>query len=234
MPTEESSFPVLDDIDITLNGIKKLLKDLNPNKSPGPDNIGPRVLKELAEDIAPLLLMIYRKSLDTGEVPEDWRTANVTPAFKKGQKYQAENYRPISLTSVCCKIVEHVITSQIMNHGENNNILYPLQHGFRRGRSCETQLIEFIDDLSSNLQKNQQTDVIIMDFAKALVKFVRASWYINYITMAFGVKSINGSRTGSPTGNNVWLSREKSHSLSLCFRESLKARCFDHASSSTT
>ena len=132
MPTEESSFPVLDDIDITLNGIKKLLKDLNPNKSPGPDNIGPRVLKELAEDIAPLLLMIYRKSLDTGEVPEDWRTANVTPAFKKGQKYQAENYRPISLTSVCCKIMEHVITSQIMNHGENNNILYPLQHGFMR------------------------------------------------------------------------------------------------------
>ena len=170
MPTEESSFPVLDDIDITLNGIKKLLKDLNPNKSPGPDNIGPRVLKELAEDIAPLLLMIYRKSLDTGEVPEDWRTANVTPAFKKGQKYQAENYRPISLTSVCCKIMEHVITSQIMNHGENNNILYPLQHGFRRGRSCETQLIEFIDDLSSNLQKNQQTDVLNMDFAKAFDK----------------------------------------------------------------
>ena len=57
-----------------------------------------------------------------------------------------------------------------MNHGENNNILYPLQHGFRRGRSCETQLIEFIDDLSSNLQKNQQTDVLIMDFAKAFDK----------------------------------------------------------------
>ena len=114
--------------------------------------------------------MIYRKSLDTGEVPEDWRTENVTPAFKKGQKYQAENYRPISLTSVCSKIMEHVITSQIMNHGENNNILYLLQHGFRRGRSYETQLIEFIDDLSSNLQKNQQTDVLIMDFAKAFDK----------------------------------------------------------------
>ena len=87
MPTVESQFPVLDNINITLNGITKLLKDLKPSKSPGPDNLGPRLLKELAEDIAPLLLMIFRKSLATGEVPDDWRTANVTPAFKKGQKY---------------------------------------------------------------------------------------------------------------------------------------------------
>ena len=114
--------------------------------------------------------MIFLKSLATGEVPDDWRTANVTPAFKKGQKYQTENYRPISLTSVCCKIMEHVIASQIMNHGEMNNILYPLQHGFRRGRSCETQLIEFIDDLSNNLHNNQQTDILVMDFAKAFDK----------------------------------------------------------------
>ena len=92
------------------------------------------------------------------------------PLIKKGQKYQAENYRPISLTSVCYKIMEHVIASQIMNHGKKNNILYPLQHGFRRGRSCETQLKEFIDDRSNNLQNNQQTDVLVMDFAKAFDK----------------------------------------------------------------
>ena len=114
--------------------------------------------------------MIFRKSLATGEVPDDWRTANVTPAFKKGQKYQEENYQPILLTSVCCKIMEHVIASQIMNHGEMNNILYTLQHGFRRGRSCESQLIEFIDDLSNNLHNNQQTDILVMDFAKAFDK----------------------------------------------------------------
>ena len=114
--------------------------------------------------------MIFRKSLATGEVPDDWCTANVTPAFKKGQKYQAENCRPISLTRICCKIMEHVLASQIMSHGEKNKILYPLQHGSRRGRSCETQLIEFIDDLSKNLQNNQQTDVLVMDFAKAFDK----------------------------------------------------------------
>ena len=103
-------------------------------------------------------------------MPDDWRTANVTPVYKKGQKYLADNYRPISLTSVCCKIMEHIIASQIMNHGESDNILYPLQHGFRRGRFCETQLIEFIDDLSSSLQEGKQVDMLIMDFAKAFDK----------------------------------------------------------------
>ena len=96
MPTTEDQFPVIEDIDITLNGVIKLLKDLNPTKSPGPDNIGPKVLKELADEVAPPLLLIYKKSL------------KITSIFKKGQRYQAENYRPISPTSVCCKIMEHI------------------------------------------------------------------------------------------------------------------------------
>ena len=128
------------------------------------------MLNEPAEDMAPILLMIFRRSLNTGAVPEDCCTSSVTPVYKKGQKYPVENNRPISLTSVCSKIMKHVIASHIMNHGEENNILYPLQHGFRRGRSCETHLIEFIDDLSPNLQANQQTDVLVMDFAKAFDK----------------------------------------------------------------
>ena len=126
MLSSEDDFPVMDEINITENGITKLLKNLNPSKSPGPDNLGPRVLKELADDIAPILLLIFRRSLASGEVPADWRTANVAPVFKKGQKYLAENYRPISLTSVCCKIMEHILASNIMSHGENNSILYPL------------------------------------------------------------------------------------------------------------
>ena len=156
MPTKENQYPVLDDTNITLKGIIKLLRELNPNKSPGP-----RILKELAEEIATSLLMIFRKSVETGEVPDDWRTANVTPVYKKWQKYLAKNYRPISLTSLCCKIMEHIIASQIMNHGESNNILYLLQHGFRRGRSCQTQLILFMDDLSSSRQEGKQVDGIL-------------------------------------------------------------------------
>ena len=192
MSSSEDDFSVMDDINITENGIRKLLKDLDPSKSPGPDNIGPRVLKELADDIAPILLLIYHRSLASGEVPADWRTANVAPAFKKGQKYLAENYRPISLTSVCCKMMEHILASNIMSHGKNNNILYPLQHGFRRGRSCETQLIEFIDDLTSNLEEGQQTDILIMDFAKALIKLITAFSPISFITTASEERSTHG------------------------------------------
>ena len=163
--------PRMQPINITLNGITKLLKNLNPYKAQGPDNISPRILKELADDIAPLLLLIYKKSLETGEVPPDWRSANVSPVYKnKGLKSSPENYRPISLTSVCCKILEHIITSSIMQHAEAKNILYPLQHGFRKNRSCETQLIEFVDDISKNLQDGHQTDILIMDFAKAFDK----------------------------------------------------------------
>ena len=103
MPTSEEDFPTLKDISITENGIRKLPKDLNPSKSPCPDNLGPRVLKEVSDDLAPILTTIFRKSLATGEIPQDWRTANVSPVYKKGQKYLAENYRPISLTSVSAK-----------------------------------------------------------------------------------------------------------------------------------
>ena len=125
MPTTEDQFPVIEDIDITINRLVKLLNDLYPTKKSGPDNISPKVLKELANEVWPFLLLIYRKSLQTSEVAEDWRKANVTPVFKKDHRYQAENYRPISPTSICCKIMEHtcIVTSTIMNHREDNNIM---------------------------------------------------------------------------------------------------------------
>ena len=159
-----------EDVVITENGILKLLLNLKTNKAPGPDDVRPIVLKSLAPEIAPILTFIFQVSLDTGVVPSDWKKANVTPVFKKGDRNKAENYRPISLTCICCKLLEHVITSHIMNHAEANNILYPLQHGFRRGRSCETQLVDFVDDLSKNMSQRLQTDVLIMDFSKAFDK----------------------------------------------------------------
>ena len=71
--------------------------------------------------------------------------------------------------------MEHILASKIMKHGEENNILYPL-HGFRKGHSCETQLIEFVDDISKNLQEGQQTDILILDFAKAFDKIIAYSY----------------------------------------------------------
>ena len=160
------------DINITEPGVLKLLKELDPSKAAGPDMILPRVMKQLAEPIAPLLTDIFRRSLQSGTVPDEWRHANVVPAFKKGKKFMAVNYmyRPISLTCVSCKLMEHVVTSQLMRHADEHGILYPLQHGFRSKLSCETQLIELVHDLAGNCHDGHQTDMLVMDFSKAFDK----------------------------------------------------------------
>ena len=92
-------------VTVSLNGILKLLSDLNPHKAAGPDQLKPLVLQRLREVIAPVLQVIYQKSLDTGRMPKDWSTAYVCPLFKKGDTSLASNYRPISLTSILCKVL---------------------------------------------------------------------------------------------------------------------------------
>ena len=167
---DDKVYPVLPNINITTAGVKKLLLDLDPTKAMGPDGIPPKVLKELAEEVAPILTIIYKSSLRTGCVPEDWRTAYVTPIFKKGEHYDPGNYRPVSLTCVPCKIMEHIIVSAVMTHLESNSILNSQQHGFRKRRSCESQLIELSDQVTKNLEEGLETDIVILDFAKAFDK----------------------------------------------------------------
>ena len=160
-------FPSMKDIHVTKEGITKLLQKLNPGKASGPDLLPARLLKELAEELSPYLTAIFQRSFDTGIVPKDWRTANVTAIFKKGEKFKASSYRPVSLTSLCCKIQEHVITSNILKHLESYDILTDCQHGFRARRSCETQLLTLAQELLAGLDKKHQHDLIILDFSKA-------------------------------------------------------------------
>ena len=163
-------YPDISDICFTTPGVLKLLNGLDPSKACGPDMIPPKVLKELAPSIAPALTDLFNRSYRSGVMPEDWRNANVVPAFKKGKKTLAANYRPISLTCICCKLFEHVVTHHIMDHAQEHNILYALQHGFRGMLSCETQLVEFLHDLAVNCHEGKQTDVLVMDFSKAFDK----------------------------------------------------------------
>ena len=133
------------------------------------------MLKECSSELAPILALIYNETLAQGTVPDDWRQANVAPIFKKGEKYHEANYRPVSLTCICCKTLEHIIESNINKHLAFESILADCQHGFRSQRSCETQLVQFFHDLVSNpdhaLNSNhRQTNMIIMDFAKAFDK----------------------------------------------------------------
>ena len=152
---------------IDQKGLEKLLTNINSSKTSGPDNIIPnRILKECAIHLAPILKTILQCSLDTGELLKDWRDANISSIFKKGDKHLPENYRPVSLTSVTCKILEHIICKHLLKRLEKNKILTNLNHGFRSGYSCETQLITTINDFLQEHDKGQQVDIAILDFSK--------------------------------------------------------------------
>ena len=114
----------MDAIIITENGVLKLLKKLNPNKAAGPDNIKPVVLKNLAENITPMITLLFNASLRQRKIPDDWKKANISPIYKKGEKYKAVNYRPVSLTCVLCKTLEHIVASQLMKFLNKHNLLY--------------------------------------------------------------------------------------------------------------
>ncbi|KAK4816876.1 LOW QUALITY PROTEIN: hypothetical protein QYF61_024518 [Mycteria americana] len=133
----------------------------------GPDEIHPRVLKELAEVLTKPLSIIYQQSWLTGEVPVDWRLANVTTIFKKGRKEDPGNYRPVSLTSVPGKLMEQIILSAITQHLEDNQGIKPSQHGFRKGRSCLTNLISFCNKVTRLMDEGKAVDVVYLDFSKA-------------------------------------------------------------------
>ena len=170
MPPIDADQPLCEELTITTEGVQRLLLNLDPSKASGPDNIAPRVLKELASEIAPALTLLYQTSLNTGVIPSEWKIANVTPVFKKGERSKPENYRPISLTSVPCKLLEHIIVGTIMDYCDIHNIICPQQHGFRRGHSCETQLLGLVDEITQTMDKGGQEDLIVLDFSKAFDK----------------------------------------------------------------
>jgi hypothetical protein len=157
----------IENIKIECKGVEKLLKNINTDKASGPDNISNKVLKSCAEELAPVISHIFQLSLETGSLPTYWRNANISPIFIKGDKHTAANYRPISLTCVCCKLLEHITCRHVPKHLERNKILTPLQHGFRSGHSCESQLIITMNDIMKSFDIKKQVDLVILDFSKA-------------------------------------------------------------------
>ena len=137
------------DIPVDPKGVAKLLDRLNVHKVSGLDRLNARVLKECSNEISPKLVLIFNESLAQGDVSDGWRQSNVYPAFKKGEKYYAANYRHVLLTCICCKTQEHILVSNINSHLALDSKLADCQHGFQSWRSCKTQLVQFVH--------NQQT-----------------------------------------------------------------------------
>ena len=157
-------------INITEERVREKIRKLNPTKSPGPDELYPRELKEVEEELSPHLCSIYKASLEQRKTVMDWKLQNVTPLFKKGSKKDPGNYRPVSLTSVPGKILESIIAEDIINHLESNKLLGDSQHGFRKGRSCLTNLLEFFHSIFSMYDKSRAVDILYLDFKKAFDK----------------------------------------------------------------
>ncbi|XP_049854437.1 uncharacterized protein LOC126335323 [Schistocerca gregaria] len=111
------------DIKIDDRGIEKQLTSLKRGKAAGPDGIPVQFYTEYAKELAPLLAAVYRRSLEERSIPKDWKRAQVVPVFKKGRRTDVQNYRPISLTSISCRILEHVLRSSIMSFLETRNLL---------------------------------------------------------------------------------------------------------------
>ena len=162
-----SPFPEIGDIVFTKAGIEKQLRNLKPNKAAGPDQISPWILKNFANECARMLQIIFTQSYDSGNLPEEWKTAVISPIHKKDDKSSPKYFRPISLTCIACTVMEHVVSSHMSRYFEVRNILTPHQHGFRKGFSIETQLISVLDDWFTSLDRRIRTDVFLHDFSKA-------------------------------------------------------------------
>ena len=121
-----SSYPTMTDICISKEGIDKMLQNIKPEKAAGPDSLPATVLKELSHELAPIVELIYCRSIQSGIVPSDWKTAIIASIFEKGDKHKASNYRPVSLTCILGECMEHIIVSSISTHLDTNAILNPL------------------------------------------------------------------------------------------------------------
>ena len=166
-PEAEPRRTSLTEVDLTENRIKKQLKSLKVNKSAGPDQVYPRVLKELADVIAGPLSTIFTTSFNTGKLPNIWKIGNICAIFKKGSKQDCNNYRPVSLTSIACKVMESIIRDDIMSYMTRNNLFSNKQYGFLPHRSTVQQLLKILDDWTEALDDDTTLEAIYMDFQKA-------------------------------------------------------------------
>lgn len=159
--------PVLDNFEFTSEMVERKLLDLRTSSSPGPDGVHPRVLKELAAPLSSPIRELFKKSLEEGQVPEDWKQGEVVPIHKGGRKQDPSNYRPVSLTSVLSKVMESIIRDRLVEHLKESEKLTDAQHGFLAKRSCATQLLTCLEDWTRHLEEGNPVDVAYLDFRKA-------------------------------------------------------------------
>ena len=198
----------INQIEITAVKVMKQLKSLNVSKSCGPDNCHPFFLNECADKIYLPLNDIFHKSLSSCVIPYDWKTANITCIFKKGNNQDLGNCRPVSLSSVICKLLERTVREEIVNHLSVNKLLSDSQFGFRKNRSTILQLLTVMNEWTEALDDGIQIDTLYLDFCKAFdsvshkrlikklegynIKEILLEWFKNFLNGRQQRVEING------------------------------------------
>ena len=160
----------LEDFTFSPKDIEDAICELDPYSAAPDDDIPAKILCACKSQLAYPIWLIWEKSFRTGIIPPDFKKQYITPIFKKGNKTEAANYRPVSITSHLIKTFERVMRNKLVDYLESNNILPNNQHGFRKGRSCLTQLLEHVDTILKHLNSGQDVDVIYLDYSKAFDK----------------------------------------------------------------
>ena len=165
-PTTQFTGPSIESIHITTEAVSNKLTSLKTDSTPGPDGLHPKLLQLASRPLAVPLASLFEASLDQGVLPDTWKTALVVPIHKKGNKQTPGNYRPISLTSIPCKIMESLIRDELMEFLTLTDQLSRHQHGFRPRRSCSSQLLEVLEDWCKIIEEGDAVDVVYLDFLK--------------------------------------------------------------------
>ena len=204
--------PGFSNLEFSDDEVLKILLGLDTNKAIGPDKLSPYFLKSFAVEINSSLCYIFRMSFDSGIIPNDWLRANVIPIHKSSNKENVENYRPVSLLSIVSKICERIIHNKIYPYIFSQ--LSNKQHGFIKGRSTCSQMLNFVHEIGNSLDNSGQTDTIYLDFSKAFdtvshsyllqkLKLFGLSdgllkWFHSYLSNRFQRVVVNG-------GTSDWL-----------------------------
>ena len=155
---------------VTPELVAKKIKAMKDNKSPGVDGIPPKLLMETVEQISIPLARVFNLSLKEGVVPFEWKEANIISLFKKGSRNKSENYRPVSLTSVICKLLERLIKDHMVDFLVKHKLLNSSQHGFLKARSCLTNMLCFLEEITKWIDVGSPVNIIYLDFQKAFDK----------------------------------------------------------------
>ena len=157
----------MQDLTVSYETVRNVLEGISPSSSAGGDGIHPSILHRCSDVIALPLSIIIKKTLTDGSLPSEWKHSRVSPIFKTGSKYDALNYRPVSVTSATCKVAERLLANHIMEYLEENRLLSGRQFGFRKGRSTEDQLLLSYGKIAREVDRGKVVDAVYLDYSKA-------------------------------------------------------------------